>query len=336
MISAGKFIERVTAKLLGEKYSILERVINAFEKGAQSPDILYLGDSTTARTSDNDEDARSIPDMLQDRIGERTSMVSLSQGAYHMGIYYAILCVLQKTRRRPRLVILPINLRSFSPQWYFQPKYKFTSEINLLNDYISSKSPKIRYRKRYFKLPFHEIPVNYPMTNFNKIGHFEKCIYHKDENSALQKERRRQIFIYFYLYTLTKEHQRLIELLNIYTLMDKLHVKVLTYVTPFNYEAGLRNLGNNVLQIITRNISIIKKALESYRVLVLDKSSQNDERIQGSDRICLNYSTDLDSSCFYHMESLNEHLNQKGRVYLSENLAKIVDGMLCNSIENAE
>ena len=79
-------------------------------------EIIFFGDSTMGALGRNDRDKRPIGKMLEDRLKEKVSMIAGS--AYSMEIYHAFCTYLKAhAERLPRWIIIPINLRSFSPVW---------------------------------------------------------------------------------------------------------------------------------------------------------------------------------------------------------------------------
>ena len=95
-------------------------------------EILYFGDSTLWHPSGSQTTAQMLQEYLQDRtIGE------LSHAAYNLDLYQHYIARLvdysKTSGYRPELVIIPINMRSFSPEWDQRPTYQFTQEKVVLD-----------------------------------------------------------------------------------------------------------------------------------------------------------------------------------------------------------
>jgi len=214
-------IKKLGDRVWGKKYEIFREILDEFDGVDSCPDVVYLGDSTVFSISDKDEDRRSTSDMLAADLFGKARVLGLTHGAYHMEIYYHILNVFGRTRKRPRLVIVPINMRSFSPQWYMRPSWRFETEIELLNDYSSGIGRSIYYRKRECENGYEKINVTFPMCDLQTIGEFERVRLSKPESMTQQEIRRKVLFIYFYLYSIAEKHPRLLRLIEMLNLTRK-------------------------------------------------------------------------------------------------------------------
>jgi len=324
------FYNKVINKTFGQKYSILEKLLHKFNEEHDPPEILFLGDSTVVRGSYLDDDRRSIPEMLQGLLGKEIKVLSLAKGAYHTGIFYHLINMLNRTLNKPRLIILPINMRSFSPQWHLCPKYQFLSEIEHLKRNYKNNSSNLRCKIKKYRMPFHEIQVEYPMTTFRTVGEFEECLKSKPNEYYLQIERRKQLSIYFYLHKLTSNHPKLESLKDILKLVRKLDIKILLYITPVNYLAAGKNVGKNFHKHFSYNLSILKTMLKNENVLIIDNESFGEEEFRNTFKVCTDFANSLGREYFFHAEFLNEHLNEKGRTFLAEHISGITSNILKN------
>ena len=75
-------------------------------------------------------------------------------------------------------------------------------------------------------------------------------------------------------------------------------------ITPIDYQTGQKYLGNRFKERIEKNISIIRSSLQKEGYSVMDLS------------------VSLDSDIFAWTYWPNEHLNEHGRAFLAETLAK--------------
>ena len=90
-------------------------------------DILYFGDSTVWHPTGTQTTAEMLQELLPNqKVGE------LSHAAYGMDVYLSYVQYLLRQENRPRHVIIPINMRSFSPEWDLRPGYQFTREKRVL------------------------------------------------------------------------------------------------------------------------------------------------------------------------------------------------------------
>jgi len=304
-------------RIFGRKYGILEKIVEEFDKRDVCPDVLYLGDSTVLRVSNEDEDKRSTADMLAADLKGKARVLEISHGAYHMEVFYHLLSTLKVTCHRPRLIILPINMRSFSPQWYLRPNWQFRPEIELLISYYSGHGLRKYYRKYKYQDGYEKIPVEFPLSDIRTIGEFEELRLNKNNPSILQEMRRKELFIYFYLYPISKEHPRLINLMETVHLARSLDSKTMFYIAPINIAAAIRYVGREFVHYFSENLKAVKEIFVKEKIRVLtDEDIKRDGPLNDS-VVCLDYSQVLGSDCFFHTESIDDHLNQKGRGFIS-------------------
>ncbi len=304
----------VAAKRMGLvrlRYRQLAQIVDAFDGNAGSPDVLYLGDSVVERVSRNDADRRTLGTMVTEAIRPDLRATWISHSAYHLGVFSSLLRVLECTRHRPDVVVFPINLRSFSPQWHFNPQWQFHEEINAIERYLANPSagiPRVRapwVRRREWE-EFDATCVEYPETAFRRVGQFRDVIASFAKDEAAVEFRRRQIFIFHYLNTLSQAHPRLAILDSVLKLLDNLGCSVLCYITPVNYSAGIRYVDTPFLTGVRRNVAAVAEVVKRH---------------QGPRLRFADHSELLDSQYFFNEHDAAEHLNERGRRELTSKLA---------------
>jgi|GEM_PF-3364314 len=86
-------------------------------------EIVFFGDSVVQTMALGDADPRLLPDMLAGEIDE--PVLRISQAATGAQMHAAWLRYAARLSPPPRAVIIPINLRSFSPHWERNPGWVF-------------------------------------------------------------------------------------------------------------------------------------------------------------------------------------------------------------------
>jgi hypothetical protein len=109
-------------------YPELTQLIELFNSAKPTPEVLYLGDSVVERISKYDVDTRTLGTMVGDCLQGKLSVAYIAHSAYHLRIFYGFIQVIKTLKRRPHVIILPINLRSFSPQWDLNPVWQLEPE----------------------------------------------------------------------------------------------------------------------------------------------------------------------------------------------------------------
>jgi hypothetical protein len=286
-------------------------------------DILYFGDSTVRYP----RDSQTTPQMLQEYFAERT-VGEVSHAAYSLDLYlHYIQALVRHTAGhdyRPELVIIPINMHSFAPEWDQRPEYQFTEE-KLVLDYGITWS-------RWFGRPYsvfggYDSPITteqflnttvYSDTMVvGNVAEFEAAL----GNARLEeKEDRRFVYyqtlpeeglmantlIYYYMMPLTAEHRKIQAMLQIVTLLQEQKIGLLFYITPVDTELGDVYLGESFRRRFTANKEVVLTLLAEHNVPVLDLSYQLEP--------------------FYFTDT--EHLQQDGKRYIAEQLVGWIDPTL--------
>jgi hypothetical protein len=262
--------------------------------------------------------------MLATDLKGKARVLELSHRAYNMDMYYHLLRTLEKTRHRPRFIVFPINMRSFSPQWYLRPNWQFRAEIELLVHYYSGHGLRRHYRKQKYQDGYEEIRVEFPLSEIRTIREFEVLRLNKHHPDVSPEERRRELFIYFYLYPIVEEHPLLTRLKEILQLSRTIDSQMILYITPINIEAALRNVGREFEHYFSKNLKRVKDVFCRERGRLLSNEEINNGDVLNDSAICLDYSKELGSDCFFHTESIDDHLNQKGRRFIARGIRDVV------------
>lgn len=282
-------------------------------KGA---DILYLGDSVVERISWHDTDTRTLDRMVADNLAGK-SLLCIAYAAYHFRVYYHLLEVLRYMRNRPKAVILPINMRCFSPQWDLNPAWQFEEEIRALKAYPHArKIPAIRGNADALTFSDDEqnLELDLPYTDLKHLGQFLDIIKNIPPDPEGKFHRRKQIYILHYLNTLTRDHRRLQYLGRTFDLLNELSVRALLYITPINYEGGTRHVGDGFMNVVRANAKVVQDYIHPW--------------LEKGQTCFLDLQEYLTSDHFFHADELTEHLNQSGRMILAQRLVQEIEKRL--------
>ncbi|WP_216907215.1 hypothetical protein [Synechococcus sp. CCY 0621] len=303
----------VTAKE-ESRYTDLTRLLELFSSEETAPNVLYLGDSVVERTSKHDSDARTLGKMLADCLHDKLSVASISGSAYHMQVFLGFVQILSTLRLQPKMLVLPINLRSFSPQWDLNPLWRLEPEIAAIKSYLAEphRGSPVLEKADQNKLvdaidSYANRVVEYPLSEFSQIGQFREVIASNPQDETEKNCRWRHIYIFHYTHPLDCSHPKLGVLTEIINQLADMGIKILLYITPINYCAGLRHVGSEFEAIVRENIRVITNCIDQHTSL-------------DSTRL-LDYSTLLTSDYFFHDNDPTEHLNQAGRSALANSLA---------------
>lgn len=311
--------QEIQSEYIRKPFPALVQLNGAFTSLGQCPSVLCLGDSVWERIAREDVDRRSLGQMLSDNLKQSLKVTSISQSAFNMRVFLSMIKVLEKMGHYPRCILLPINLRSFSPQWFFNPLWQSQQEIQLLEEYIANPNMRIPAIEPVRGTPelfnsFDAIPVNYPNSEFTTVGQFRELIASKPVDETQRAFRLKQLFIFHYMHPLVSDHPLISDMNIVMQKLSQLDISVLFITNPINYQAGMRFVGSDFLRPVTLNVQVILEHILSFQ--------------GGNKPHFVDYSNLLSSEHFFHPADSTEHLNQTGRVILSERLASMVTAIL--------
>lgn len=267
----------------------------------KSPDILIFGDSTNWYTAEDDKDKRSISMMLKKMIPQY-SIASITHPAYHPDVYAAFCQYIVRQKNQPRVIVVPINMRCFSPEWDMNPHYQFVKEKIILEGGL----------RRIFYKPLRLLNI---LKEVTRKEYLETPVYDGNRKVGQIKHIRglNGQFLLKYMYSLDERHRKVKSLLKIARLLSKNNIEVIFYLTPIDYQEGEKYFPGRFKKQLTHNTGFLVSLLSKEGVLDL--------------------SMDLTSDYFAWKKkgSVNEHLNQAGRQYVAEKLAKALRALYHDS-----
>ena len=94
-------------------------------------DIIYFNDSVNRSFDDLEKDRRTLSDMVKDDVASYTAE-GIEFSGYNMVLYLEFVKYILKQKHHPRVIILPLNMRSFSVEWHLGPTVQWKDEIEAL------------------------------------------------------------------------------------------------------------------------------------------------------------------------------------------------------------
>jgi len=277
----------------------------------RQPDVLYLGDSVLESVSSKDKNHAPLPEMLASRLGD-TTLDSIYRAAYHAGLFLEICRSAVKKNKAPKVVLASINLRSFSPGWSSRPEYQF-EDIKVFLRYDSLLF-RIFYKplgvfNAYDLTPishktFESLPVLFQGKEVGTVWDYTN----EDKFRKVSDSNLKQKFLFHYLTPLSSTHPFLRAFAKLSKILKKENVRLILYLTPLDCETGRRQLGPLFDEVVSNKLDTIKKTLGEAGVHVLD------------------FSCSIPANQFDWRANLypNEHLNEKGRAYVADQLASVI------------
>lgn len=269
-------------------------------------DVLYFGDSTIRFYASHDKDKRGIDQFFQEK--SKLSVCTVANPGFSPIIYRQYVKLLKLTKYKPKLIIIPINLRGFSDSICTRPSVSFPLKQIYINYRYTGKldwKSYLQYRflgredsenDAWFDLPVIRnnrfIGTNRQVLAASRISDFI------DYDAAREARYAKQLalkFNYHYMMTITQKHQMLTYLDTTIDEIKQLHIPVLIYFTPINIDDGKKYDGLDFLKRVRANFTIIRNRIERKGVPVLDLSEM------------------LPPADFFHKADVFEHLDTEGR-----------------------
>ncbi|RPI70598.1 MAG: hypothetical protein EHM45_24655, partial [Desulfobacteraceae bacterium] len=265
--------------------------------------VIYLTDCTDYTLSKDDRDKRTVTQMLREMNHDRR-IGNVAHAAYQVEIFLEFCRYIVKQENQPGVIIIPINMRSFSPQWDWNPHYQFEKEKILLKGGLPGRLLSAFYKPlRAFGYDLRAISreeyLNKPVLDGPKqvgtIRDFETLP--KKENR--ETDIRKKLFLY-YMPALKPDHRKLKAMLEIPRLLKSQQIQLIFYLTPIDVETGEDYFPREFTLKLKQNTGLIKRLLLEQGVKVLDLS------------------LDLRKDGFSWEDRVfpSEQLNAKGRRYL--------------------
>jgi len=249
-------------------------------------DVIMFGSSVNDSYAPTDTDMRTIAEMLDSFMGEQ-SVIGISHGAYQADIYLEYVRYIINSGKKP-IIIIPINLRYFSPEWDLRPGYQFEKERYILNGLPYFGNYKYR---EITESEFENTTVYNGSESVGKVKDFLDVS--RKESDKLSEARKG--FVFHYMQPLKANHRKLKSLSKICEIGIKNNLKIVMYITPIDYKYAEQLQIEGFRHQQCDNVSTIKSVLASCEIQLIDLSMA------------------LDSSYFFYNIRPNEHLNMRGR-----------------------
>jgi hypothetical protein len=277
--------------------------------------VLFFGDSVNLCYAPADNDQRKISEVLADLMPERR-LVTVDNRAFHIGVYDAFTrFALWHGRKKPKIIVVPVNLRSFTTHWIMNPGWRFDD----LQRYL--RHAGIIYDLAYRPLKCLKASGDPDMTQDQYqwaqvydgrkvVGRIKDFIGPEDDK--VTDERKRNKVVFYFMQELDKKNERVCQMLRLARYTKIRGYKVLFYIGPVDFQACDKLLGNERFSKQMKiNADYIMKILDEAGYDALDLS-----RTLGSDGFC------------YRSLYPDEHLNEKGRRYVAERLKERITAEL--------
>ena len=276
-------------------------------------EIVYFGDSTINWAGEHDKNNADMPKLLR-LLLPKMKILKISYPSYQMDVYAAYAQYIVQKGYHPKFVIVPINMRSFSPEWDRRPLWQFRKEQFVARH---SNSLWMKFYQPLGVFKFFESNISaweYQQTKvytggalIGKVKDFDNPLY-----ASPNDEKTKRQLLFRYMYDLTADHRKIKSMLHMVDVLKNNGIKVILYITPLDVQTGKKYLGDDFSQKLDKNVQLITSLLAGQGVPVLD------------------FSKSLDTKYFTWWENKkelypNEHLQLLGRMFVVKNLVYKTD-----------
>lgn len=260
-----------------QEVSLLKSYLN------KNVEVIYFGDSSATSYSYEDRNKGSIQIFLAQNLKEY-QIGAITHPAYMMDTFEKYVKYLTKNNQAVKIIVITVNLRSFSKE----------IEENPMNEF--------RKAKFFLEYPFFLLNIFYqPMSAFK--------VYQVGDNSnptTPNDTMVRQLKLR-YMYELTGSQKGMKAMKKIKEHLKGSNVKALFYITPVDYQEASQFMGEDFEKKVSQNISVIKEMLDEPNIDVLDLS------------FSLKHQS-FDWPGIY----MNEHLDEEGRKFVARQIANFI------------
>ncbi len=247
--------------------------------------ILFFGSSVAYKAGKADTDRRDLAHMLSDRLGGER-VIGCTHDAYHPGIFLKYARMIRGLPHAPKRVIVPVNLRAFSPSWHLHPSWQFRTlsdalqrgtdlEGGALAEWIADQKvlPHEGVR-RVFLLQARRRERPPDRFSFGDGGRmtfaeFDRVYYSEPEAEEERLEKLRMQYRVHYLDGIGGDHEMLAALIDLHREFTGMGSACLFYLTPINVEE-LEGLWPGTLPEVRRNVRFVTERLGGAGAEVLD------------------------------------------------------------------
>lgn len=263
-------------------------------KNDSNINVMFFGSSVDRYSDSLDIDKTSISQRINNKT--RLNVSGISRGANNNRLHELFISFVVNNNKNSNLkyFIIPINLRSYSPEWNLRPEYELENiHFYFDKERIFQQRTNNRYTTYNYKVRFKDTLIGYQGEGYKNL---------------------KEDFIFKYLFELKNSNNTLESLKRLISI-ETHGINKIFYITPIDFETG------NVLihgfdDYLNNNIDFLKSILHDQIVIDLSKSL-NSKSFSYPKRSNIENEYDFKGS-------VNEHLNEFGKEFVSDTLSKVL------------
>lgn len=228
---------------------------------------VYFGDSVLYFNIPEERDTRTVVDFLNE-LGS-ASALECSHGSFSPLVIKDYCRILAQREKKPKFVIVPINLRSFSPEWYLRPMYQFQKDRIKVCYQTGDKNLKT-FTEFLVNLFYKNLHLNVEEREWNEQHFF---VNGKDlgTHEILQKtEDFESYYSFVYLNPISEDHPMLASIRDMADFLRQHDITLVMYFTPINMSKVSESVGRNKMVLIDEKINFIRRFLDANDIPVMN------------------------------------------------------------------
>ena len=278
-----------------------------------SPDVVFLGDSTAFMGDAADTDRRDTGGLLDAALPGVQVGAHLGPG-YTLADYALQTDFLVRHGLGPAVLVVPLNMRSFSPLWHDNPFIQHEElHLFLTNDgylFRSLYKPLATFGAFRCEMPPPETFLKQPIYDGSMKAGVAGDVWPFDKQASA--ERARLLAVAHHMQPVAAQHDLLAAGKRLAAACRAGGLRLLVYVTPVDYVTGDEVLDGRLSKQLRENVDTAVLALRDQGIDVMDLSFA--------------FGPELFRTGYYPAE---EHLNERGR----RRLAALLKAEVANLLE---
>jgi len=275
-------------------------------------DVVYFGDSSVTWAAADDPSKATIPQILG-RFLPDVEIGDISHASFDMRMFAAYAQYFARMDYTPAWIIIPVNIRSFSPEWCMKTSSLAEEMKTVLalkgGPWMSFLKPVLVFKMKEEERSQFGYQHRKVRVGSRVIGRMQDFV--GDDYKDFTTDKLVKKLMLRFMFTLTSDNPNMRALRETVAILKQRKTRVLFYMTPVDYQTGQRYLGEEFAEQLNKNIHAVISYLKQENMPVIDFSRALPTEI---------FSWHQDPSSLY----TNEHLRLKGRVFVAQALAKII------------
>lgn len=266
-----------------------ENFVKEFNKENNCKTIV-MGDCLFSGISIKDKNNKNLAEMMRSKLGESECKVLYMHG---MGIrsYYNIFKLYCENYPFPKCIEVMINFETLTGKQHLLPRSQHSQLFDLLKNSVRNINEEF---------------LDYINVVNKRSDNIQIEMSHASKNLTKEQEKYLKTRNYLkinYMYELDTEVEGLVYFRKLCEYANSNGIKVIAFIPPLNYQLAESIFGNKLEELYNKNLKKINALTDSLGIELIDLSHS------------------LTSDYFAEVDTTDESVNEKGRIFVCEKLS---------------